>query len=247
MKDARCQEGDPPTGSTPADVRSQLAGIFALNSFLGPSSIINAEGTRQATQQTEEQPFEWMRLLFLTAARANHSCRPNVYFRTALNHSSGTSQIELRALKGVASGHELLIDYTAGRPLTRSRRRSFLQDRWHFTCQCEVCAGDGSKPPSVMHERRVVDLAALLARDGRPDNADHCSHLWQQDRLAKAAARGQLDAMATEMRAEHLRSWRRAELYGYFGSLQHQYYEYVSVRTWQTGKASLVLDAEGGW
>ncbi|KAL1948867.1 hypothetical protein VTO73DRAFT_10673 [Trametes versicolor] len=73
--------------------------------------------------------------VFLTAARLNHSCRPNL----ARSWDEASQQMTFRALRDVAEGEELCLNYVdvIG---TRVQRTEELQSAYGFECVCEACA-----------------------------------------------------------------------------------------------------------
>ncbi|KAI0821912.1 SET domain-containing protein [Trametes gibbosa] len=73
--------------------------------------------------------------IFLTAARLNHSCRPNV----ARVWDQDTHQMTFRALRDVAEGEELCMNYVDVLG-TRAQRAEELRTSFGFECMCEACA-----------------------------------------------------------------------------------------------------------
>lgn len=70
---------------------------------------------------------------FLTAARFNHSCTPNVGY----SWNTSLTAMTMHAHVGIFAGEELLISYKA-RYAPRSSRREALHAQYRFTCQCKV-------------------------------------------------------------------------------------------------------------
>ena len=73
--------------------------------------------------------------VFLTIARMNHSCRPNVnhYWRSNLQMTV------VYACRDVHVGEELCTIYGPSEWMDTLGRRTFLNERFHFTCNCEMC------------------------------------------------------------------------------------------------------------
>ena len=73
--------------------------------------------------------------LFLTIARINHSCRPNV------THfwSQSLQQKLIFAARDIGVGEELLTIYGPSQCMTTKNRREYLNERFSFECNCEMC------------------------------------------------------------------------------------------------------------
>lgn len=80
--------------------------------------------------------------VYLQTSRMNHSCQPN-----CAAVANGDDNV-VRALKDIAAGDELTIDYGQLGDWLLFERREQLMDYWEFFCECEKC---------------VVDEAAWLA------------------------------------------------------------------------------------
>jgi hypothetical protein len=70
-----------------------------------------------------------------TIAQMNHSCDPNVEWRSV----SGTSMIEILALKSIGPGEELLLSYI-DQTLPLKERRAELLRLYGFVCKCPKCS-----------------------------------------------------------------------------------------------------------
>lgn len=79
---------------------------------------------------------------FLTAARFNHSCTPNVGY----SWNASLTAMTMHAHVDVAAGEELLISYKA-RYAPRSSRREALHAQYRFTCHCKVSLTVGHRQP----------------------------------------------------------------------------------------------------
>ena len=71
---------------------------------------------------------------YQTIAMLNHSCDPNVEWRSI----NGTAHIELVALRGISKGEELFISYIDQR-LPQPERSEKLSTLYGFTCKCSRC------------------------------------------------------------------------------------------------------------
>ena len=69
-----------------------------------------------------------------TVARLNHSCDPNIDWRSV----NGTNEIEIYALREISQHEELFISYI-DQSLETSERQSLLQSLYGFTCRCSRC------------------------------------------------------------------------------------------------------------
>jgi len=69
-----------------------------------------------------------------TVARLNHSCDPNIDWRSV----NGTNEIEVYALCDIRKGDELFISYI-DQTLSRPERQEQLRNHYGFTCTCRKC------------------------------------------------------------------------------------------------------------
>ncbi|KAF2456638.1 hypothetical protein BDY21DRAFT_345684 [Lineolata rhizophorae] len=72
------------------------------------------------------------------AARINHDCRPNAYYR----FDDKTMELSIIALRDIKSGEELTFTYIDPE-LPRDERRERLQKSWGFECSCSLCGASG--------------------------------------------------------------------------------------------------------
>jgi hypothetical protein len=72
-----------------------------------------------------------------TVARMNHSCDPNVEWRSV----SGSATIEMIALRPIAAGEEVVLSYI-DQTLPVNERRSKLLELYGFECLCQKCLSD---------------------------------------------------------------------------------------------------------
>ncbi|CAL1156770.1 unnamed protein product [Cladocopium goreaui] len=94
--------------------------------------------------------------LYLRCSRANHSCRPNGFFRV-----SKDGHLALVARRAISAGEEVTISYLPEsellQPLAR-RQRSLT--RFGFQCRCERCCADD------LRSFRCTCQALVEYRDG---------------------------------------------------------------------------------
>eukprot|EP00986_Skeletonema_menzelii_P004299 scaffold1460_cov138-Skeletonema_menzelii.AAC.1 len=91
--------------------------------------------------------------LFLTIARLNHSCRPNV------THfwSPRLQQKLIFAARDIDIGEELLTTYGPGQCMTTKGRREYLNEKFSFECNCEMCK-EGNENGG---DERMMEIQAL--------------------------------------------------------------------------------------
>ncbi len=91
--------------------------------------------------------------LFLTIARINHSCRPNV------THfwSPKLQQKLIFAARDIDVGEELLTTYGPGHCMATKGRREYLNERFSFDCNCEMC----QEANEFGGDERMIEIQAL--------------------------------------------------------------------------------------
>ena len=97
--------------------------------------------------------------LYIPASIFNHSCRPNT--STVFN---GTL-LQIRALRDIESGEEILISYY---PAVESRknRKEKLQNTFYFDCQCPRCSSEDDDALLFQEVERITrKLKEVLDRD----------------------------------------------------------------------------------
>ncbi|ERT00888.1 hypothetical protein HMPREF1624_02122 [Sporothrix schenckii ATCC 58251] len=94
--------------------------------------------------------------LYPELSRINHACNPNAYYR----FSHRTLSIEVVAYRDIQPGEEITISY-AQLTLSRTERRAFLQNNWHFNCSCSLCRADPDA--MTLSEDRRRDMRKLQA------------------------------------------------------------------------------------
>ena len=108
--------------------------------------------------------------LFLTIARINHSCRPNVthFWNPQLQ------QKLIFAARDIDIGEELLTIYGPGQCMTTQGRREYLNERFSFECNCEMCregnANGGDE--RMMEIQALQEDLALQTSSGTVPKAD---------------------------------------------------------------------------
>ncbi|KAL7536532.1 hypothetical protein ACHAXR_009276 [Thalassiosira sp. AJA248-18] len=91
--------------------------------------------------------------LFLTIARINHSCRPNV------NHfwSTNLQQTLIFATRDIKLGEELCTTYGPSECMVTEGRRNYLSSRFSFECMCEMCLEGNTNGG----DERMVEIQSL--------------------------------------------------------------------------------------
>ena len=111
--------------------------------------------------------------LFLTIARLNHSCRPNVthFWNPQLQ------QKFVFAARDIDIGEELLTTYGPGQCMTTRGRREYLYERFSFECNCEMCReGNENRGDERMMEIQALqeDIALQLSSGTMPAAEVEC-------------------------------------------------------------------------
>ncbi|KAK3823217.1 MAG: hypothetical protein J3Q66DRAFT_310048 [Benniella sp.] len=130
-----------------ADELSQDAGIIRTNALpLGPESLDGA--------------------VYRVISRINHSCAPNAN----QNWNARTNKEYIYAIKDIPEDSEILITYTS-LMMTRAGRQKDLQEKFRFTCRCEVCDVESSEEYDAAVRRidKCSDLiqSCMNSRDPR--------------------------------------------------------------------------------
>ncbi|KAF1958018.1 SET domain-containing protein [Byssothecium circinans] len=98
------------------------------------------------------------------AARINHACRPNAYYR----FDDYTLNLDVFALKDIKAGEELTFSYGFSQ-LPRDERLDALESTWGFTCTCPLCAANATTvQASNSRLSQIKELKAVLPTD--PDD-----------------------------------------------------------------------------
>lgn len=99
----------------------------------------------------------WVAVVAPSAARLNHSCRPNAVF--AWNDAVGA--ITVQAIREIGMGEEVTIAYVDVVRKGEKRRRA-LSEGYGFDCGCEACVG-GEEEGEQMRGR-IGELRAWLEK-----------------------------------------------------------------------------------
>lgn len=139
---ARCTNSSILTALAPC-TREQQRDYFALaNAHRGDARVLPALGVFETNALRCDGAgvgLEERRGVFLTAARLNHACAPNL----ARAWDAGAQTMVFRALRAIAPGEELGVAY--GDVLgVRAVRRAALRARFGFECACGVCVLEGA-------------------------------------------------------------------------------------------------------
>ncbi len=99
--------------------------------------------------------------LFLTLARMNHSCRPNVnhYWREELQ------QTLVFASRDIEAGEEMNTLYGPSTWMDTERRREYLHERFAFWCRCSMCVegNEGGGDDRMERIQALQEDIALLS------------------------------------------------------------------------------------
>eukprot|EP00756_Hemistasia_phaeocysticola_P021877 Hpha_TRINITY_DN15800_c6_g11::TRINITY_DN15800_c6_g11_i1::g.187028::m.187028 len=108
--------------------------------------------------------------VFPLASLMEHSCEPNA-IAAVLDETAdfGESMLEVRALRPIARGEAISIDYLGGLALPTTQRRAMLQASHFFTCQCDRCVDQADKARTFWSGERA-ERGSDVARN--PEEAD---------------------------------------------------------------------------
>jgi len=101
---------------------------------------VGAEVAKMSLEQLVQAPWPTMHgtALFISVARCNHSCVPNLKIEFHRN----TACLTAIALRPLSVGEELCISYILQQADVTTRRRQLLE--YGFTCICERCLQEDS-------------------------------------------------------------------------------------------------------
>jgi hypothetical protein len=119
-------------------------GVFRSNSF--PTD--DDPGGSNSTARTAASVFRLY-------SRLNHSCVANTH--GCWNRARGEQTVH--ALRDIAVGEELTVDYTGGCGMTRRERRAALERDVGFWCSCDTCAQTGDA--LAISDERQARIGAL--------------------------------------------------------------------------------------
>ena len=104
--------------------------------------------------------------LFLTIARINHSCHPNV------NHiwRDDLQQMLVFACRDIEIGDEVFTSYGPGECMTTKHRREYLNDRFSFECRCTMCMegnlkGGDERMVEIQSLQQDIALSSMISKD----------------------------------------------------------------------------------
>ncbi|KAI0948044.1 hypothetical protein AcW1_009652 [Taiwanofungus camphoratus] len=141
-----------------------LSNAYKADGKVLPALAIFETNSLPCDDMPPPAPAAGRRGLFLTAARLNHSCAPNL----SRTWDARAQAMAFRLLRHVKAGEELCVNY--GDLLgTRDERRAELKERFRFECVCSVCVLEGP----VLEEsdrrratiRRLYDEVGMCAKE----------------------------------------------------------------------------------
>ncbi|OAA59566.1 SET domain protein [Niveomyces insectorum RCEF 264] len=123
--------------------------------------------------------------LYPELSRINHACNPNAYHR----FSPRTLSVEVVAYRDIQPGEEITISY-AQLTLSRTERRAFVHDNYHFNCTCTLCRADPDAMTASEDRRR--DMRKLQATLGSATRSGQYAQALDaaEQLLATTAAEG---------------------------------------------------------
>lgn len=111
--------------------------------------------------------------MFETICRINHSCSPNARWvwrpqegKMGESHAEqiGCSSSAVYALRSIKRGEEITASYLEEAELLAKNRELLIEDKYGFTCLCQVCSGgEWAIGPRA---GRTVQTSSLLSSDG---------------------------------------------------------------------------------
>ena len=173
------------------DHTAEEVGVYETNSFL-------LESSGNAAQYDQDYGG-----LFLTVARINHSCCPNAqhFWRHDLQKTI------IHAVQEIEMGDEILICYGPADCQITADRRSYLEERLSFACNCRMCvegnnfAGDDrmKELSRLLHDIR--DQLPLLGNGGKKIDTDAKAIIDSVERCVELLSLQNLDAASGTMKA----------------------------------------------
>jgi SET domain len=171
-------------------VEQRLEGIYQTNSY-------------RLSEENGEQTFGG---LFLTVARINHNCRPNVshYWRSDLN------RLLLFATCDIEKGDELHLSYLSPAECQDTRtRRACLRKDFSFHCTCEMCSEGNvwNGDDRMVELGELMELLPEVAAMGEDDESvclvEHCLLLLQQQGLDQGAFTKKILSYGYQLSSDH--------------------------------------------
>lgn len=103
------------------------------------AAVLSSNGAGAAFADDASDPDVGMTCLLLAFSMLNHSCTPNVTWRSAWSVERNAPVFTVYALRDIFAGEELRISYG---PVDRPQavRKADLQARYGFTCDCSRCS-----------------------------------------------------------------------------------------------------------
>lgn len=158
--------------------------LLSAQSFMNLSSCNEAIGNKtpfgifQTNSFSLEQDSGYGGL-FITIARMNHSCNPNVnHFWRADLHS-----MNVYAAKDIQIGEEFCISYGPANFSSTADRREYLERKYSFQCICETCQeGNTEGGDDRMAEIRNLheNISRYMTQPKKlQDNANKCLQLMK--------------------------------------------------------------------
>ncbi|KAK3319429.1 hypothetical protein B0H66DRAFT_498617 [Apodospora peruviana] len=133
----------------PEEIRDE---VFSLSRTAGEYEIDSIMGANANSVVLGDEEIHVG--LFVKAARINHSCRPNAYYR----FSERRLTIEIVSYHAIEAGEEIVMSYV---PLAikHDERRRYLKDNWGIDCKCSLCqASEFDIKESETSRNRINEL-----------------------------------------------------------------------------------------
>jgi hypothetical protein len=99
------------------------------------------------------------RALFVDICRINHSCSPNAVW----SWCAEKDEMEVQAVVKVADRQQIHISYLSEDDIlaARAKRRTLLQSRYDFFCQCSACGSGKDSTESDANRQAILHLLTL--------------------------------------------------------------------------------------
>eukprot|EP00747_Dinoflagellata_sp_TGD_P206500 gnl/TRDRNA2_/TRDRNA2_80198_c0_seq3.p1 gnl/TRDRNA2_/TRDRNA2_80198_c0~~gnl/TRDRNA2_/TRDRNA2_80198_c0_seq3.p1 ORF type:complete len:383 (-),score=69.31 gnl/TRDRNA2_/TRDRNA2_80198_c0_seq3:89-1237(-) len=146
------------TDNVPEQTLRVVLAIVCCNA----TSVAGRKGSRgSGGDDRQNQPQEWVdkqhSVLYERMALMSHSCQPNA---RVIISSESSREGSLIAIRPIASGDSITIDYLNGSINTVPSRQKLIKEMYAFWCDCEVC----TKLPD---SRRAMPCPRCWTRDSR--------------------------------------------------------------------------------
>eukprot|EP00931_Biecheleriopsis_adriatica_P076283 TRINITY_DN50001_c0_g1_i1.p1 TRINITY_DN50001_c0_g1~~TRINITY_DN50001_c0_g1_i1.p1 ORF type:complete len:502 (+),score=106.40 TRINITY_DN50001_c0_g1_i1:52-1557(+) len=169
-------------------------------------------------------PDEASAAVFLTGARFNHSCLPNVH--TSWQEKLGVSGLQVfHALRDVGVGEELTISYLGAQATVSScaERQAMLLQRFKFQCDCKCCLLEGPARKASDRSRENIKQLVIAVLDRRC--FDYLGPLQRKERKERAARLQSYGKTRNAELAKDVIALVNEELCGHASYLCYAYYE----------------------